>query len=178
MHHCRIAERAGTRWRWSDLAPEACALGLPCLRNARTVWTARHPARPALHAGSADAGAHPPYRLGKDASGMARTGLSAVGRGIFNDRSDAARVDARTRQPARDALAGARHPGVSPTPVCRHSRPSADTPCTSTVSPGVFALSIGTELAGITTLPAPLGRAYAYLGGFDPQFAYYSPARS
>jgi len=39
----------------------------------------------------------------------------------------------------------------------------------------LFALTIGGETAGIYYGFLDRGRAYAYLGGFDPRFSYYSP---
>src|SRR5690606_34107903 len=39
----------------------------------------------------------------------------------------------------------------------------------------LFALKIGSDIAGVYYGFSDRGRAYAYLGGFDPRFAYYSP---
>ena len=39
----------------------------------------------------------------------------------------------------------------------------------------LFALTIGSELAGVYYGFLHRHRAYAYLGGFDPRFAYFSP---
>ncbi len=39
----------------------------------------------------------------------------------------------------------------------------------------LFALRIGSDIAGVYYGFSDRGRAYAYLGGFDPRFAYYSP---
>lgn len=39
----------------------------------------------------------------------------------------------------------------------------------------LFGLVIGSDIAGVYYGFSDRGRAYAYLGGFDPRFAYYSP---
>ncbi len=179
VHHLSGNRQAWSAWEMTDLAPDAAALALPCPAQCsdevRTSETC-----PVLHLGSdtADAGTHPaiPPRQRRKLR-MARHRVEhSPGAAILStaERTPREWMDALiTLHASRWQERGA--PGVlADTRVQSFHGQALAAMCAHGLA-RLFALTIGSDLAGIYYGFLHRDRAYAYLGGFDPRFAYYSP---
>ena len=163
----------------TDLVPDASALALACPLHCSDSVEASATC-PVLHlrAGYADAGAHPaiPPRQRR----KLRMARHRVERG-----RNASIISTGDRTPQEwmamlVELHATRwqergHPGVlADAQVQEFQRQALAELCERGIA-RLFALRIGPELAGIYYGFLHHHRAYAYLGGFDPRFAYFSP---
>ncbi|MCL4767268.1 MAG: GNAT family N-acetyltransferase [Hyphomicrobiaceae bacterium] len=159
--------------------PDAASLRLPCPDHCSEAVEDADTC-PVLHLspGCADAATHPaiPARQRRKLR-MARHRLSRS--------PGAAVVATRERTPRQwlDALVethttrweGRGLPGVLADPRTRAFHGDALAGLVERGIARLFALRIGGGIAGVYYGFSHCGRAYGYLGGFDPRFAYYSP---
>lgn len=161
------------------LLPNAAALALPCPLNCGDS-TADDESCPVLDlfTGPKDAGAHPAIpALQRRKLRMARHRLE---RGPSSTVLSTQDLSADEWLDVLITLHGARWreramPGVLADPQVQafHRRVLPEF-----ISIGIarlFALKIGNDIAGVYYGFSHRNRAYAYLGGFDPRFSYYSP---
>ena len=179
VHHLSNCRKGWNALEMADLAPEACALGLPCpAQCSDCVDSSASCPVLHLHAGSADAGAHPaiPPRQRRKLRMARHRAERSRGAAILSTTDQTPREWMRTLVNLHATRWQERgHPGVLADARVQAFQGQALTAMCEHGIARLFALSIGTELAGIYYGFLHRGRAYAYLGGFDPQFAYYSP---
>lgn len=179
-----IADRLSRYRLWDTLElggllPEAAALTLPCPADC-TDTTAEDEVCPVLQLfpGPADAGSHPAIpTLQRRKLRMARNRLERgpvskiiATHGLSPDQWADTLIALHT-----DRWQERGTPGVLANPRVQSFHRAA---LPSLIAHGIarlLALRIGSDIAGVYYGFSHRGRAYAYLGGFDPRFAYYSP---
>lgn len=163
----------------TDLVPDASALALACPLHCSDSVEASAPCPVLhLHPSSADAGAHPAIPLRQ------RRKLRMARHRVERSRN-ASIISTIERTPQEwmatlVELHATRwqergHPGVLADAQVQEFHGQALAGLYERGIARLFALTIGPELAGVYYGFLHRDRAYAYLGGFDPQFAYFSP---
>lgn len=163
----------------SNLLPNSAALALPAPANCcEEVVTGETCPVLYLCDGPTDAGKHPAIpALQRRKLRMARNRLS---------RSNGAEIIATAQWSPSDWLAALvrlhssrwterDEPGVLSDPRVQRFQTEAIAGLIEKGMARLFALLIGGEITGVYYGFSDRGCAYAYLGGFDPKFAYYSP---